>query len=88
MKHTDQDYLDFDPCEGDEAEISCRTVALRKAKKEHPCFFGLGNYGDGHTIKPGDRYRYEQALVDGSFWGKYRVCIPCMDKYISQYEDG
>ncbi len=24
----------------------------------------------------------ERALVDGSFWGEYRMCLPCLDRYI------
>lgn len=83
-KYHDEDYLQFDPCEGDEAEISCRTVKLVKARKYHPCFFGLGQYGDKHVINLGETYRYEKALIDGSFFGEYKVCTPCMDKYLDE----
>lgn len=83
-KHTDAEYIDHDQFQGDEAEITCRTVSLRTARKEHPCFGGLGQYGDGHTIKPGDRYRDEKALVDGDFWGRYRICLTCLDKQIDE----
>lgn len=84
MKHIDSDYIAYDPCFGDEGTVSFRTVKLVTARKEHACFLGAGPYGDGHTIKPGDRYRDEKALVDGDYWGRYKVCIPCIDKWIDE----
>lgn len=82
LKFNDSDYIQFDPCEGDEGQVSCRTVRLVTARKEHPCFFGAAPYGDGHLIGRGDVYRYERALVDGDYWGTYKVCVPCMDKWL------
>lgn len=89
-KYTDAEYIDHDQFPGDEAEITCRTVSMRTARKEHPCFGGQGQHGDGHTIKPGERYRDEKALVDGDFWGRYRICLVCLDKQIDELmgEDG
>ena len=81
---TDEDRLDYDFLAGDEAELQCRTVKMRTAAKEHPCFGGLGDSGDGHTIKKGQRYRHDRALVDGDFWGDYRTCICCLDKWIAE----
>ena len=83
MNITDNDRLEYDIMAGDDAELRCRTAKMRTAAKEHSCFGGLGNDGDGHTIKKGERYRYERALVDGDFWGEYRVCIACLDKWIA-----
>lgn len=79
--HPDQMYIQTDPFFGEEAELTCRTVVIRTARKQHACF-GLSGKQD-HTIKPGERYRYETARVDGSFWGSYRICLNCMDKYIN-----
>lgn len=79
--HTDAEYLTYDPFQGDESEITCRNTTIRTARKEHICY-GLTGKRD-HTIKPGERYRYEKARVDGSFWGEYRICLNCMDKYIA-----
>lgn len=81
----DSDYIRFDPCEGDrDGDIKCRTVGLVKARKEYPCFMGAEPlYGDNHTIKKGDTYRKETALVDSDFWGTYRVCVPCMDDWLT-----
>lgn len=82
----DEDYLRFNPCEGDrDVDVKLRTVKLVAARKEHECFFGLAPYGDGHKIKPGDRYRYEQALIDSDYWGRYRVCLPCIDKFLRDF---
>lgn len=80
--NTEADYISFDPFQGDEAELKCRTVGIRTARKEHPCFALPGNVA--HTIKPGERYRHERALVDGSFWGDYRICLHCLDKWIAE----
>lgn len=81
-KYPDTDYLTFDPFFGDEAEISCRTVKLVKVRKPHVCFFGLN--GDGHQIASGDHARHEKALVEGSYWGNYYMCIPCLDREIAE----
>lgn len=82
LKFEDADYIRFDPCEGDEAQTSCRTVKLVKARKDHKCFLGSHPYGDNHMIYAGEFYRYERALVDGDYWGEYRVCVSCMDKWL------
>ena len=82
MAYTEQDYLGLDLFSGDDAEITCRTLKIVKARKVHPCFFGGGS-GDGHTIAPGETARHEKALVDGAYWGSYYVCIPCMDREIA-----
>lgn len=82
LKFSDADYLRFDPCEGDEGEVACRTVRLVRARKERPCFLGTADGADGHYIQPGDTYRSERALIDGDYWGNYAVCVPCMDKWL------
>lgn len=76
----DDDYIRTDPFFGDEGELTCRNVTIRTARKEHVCLTLTGK--QDHTIKPGERYRYERALVDGSFWGEYKICLRCMDKFI------
>lgn len=84
--NTTSDYINADPFSGDEAELTCRTVAIRTARKEHSCY-GLSGRCD-HTIKPGQQYRHERARIDGSFWGEYRICLSCMDKFIAgEYEN-
>lgn len=30
LKFNDSDYIQFDPCEGDEGQVSCRTGACQK----------------------------------------------------------
>lgn len=79
MKYTEQEYIDCDPF-SDEAELTCRAVSLRKANKEHSCY-GIGGEND-HVINKGELYRYEKALVDGEFFGEYKLCLSCLDKYI------
>lgn len=80
MSHTDSEYINADPFFGDESELTLRTVKLVKARKEHACY-GIGGE-QNHTIKPGERHRHERALVDGDFFGSYRICLPCMDRFI------
>jgi len=85
VKYDAEEYLRWDPFEGDESQIACRTVKLVKVRKEHPCFIGANPHGgDRHVIKPGEMARNETALVDGSFWGRSYVCVPCMDKFIAE----
>lgn len=84
MKYTDSDYIATDPFFGDESDLKLRSVKIRTAKTQHKCF-GL-NGGQDHMINPGERYRYEKALVDGSFFGEYKICLKCMDEFISDIE--
>lgn len=88
QKHPDERYVNVDLFPFEEAEIRCRTVKMRNARSSHVCFGGQGDGKDNHLIKPGQRYREERALVDGDFWGRYCMCIPCLDKHIAVYEDG
>lgn len=81
MKHTDDDYINYDPFEGEEADIKCRTVTVKKARKEHVCW-GLDGSMD-HKIVPGEKYRHERALIDGDFWGEFKLCLNCMDKFMA-----
>lgn len=80
-RHTDKDYISADPFSGDESDLQCRTIAIRTARKRHQCHTITGI--QDHTIEPGDRYRHERALVDGSFWGEYRICLKCMDELLA-----
>lgn len=85
MKYDADEYLQWDPFEGDESEVACKTVKLVKVRKEHPCFIGANpSGGDQHVIKIGELARAEKALIDGSFWSRSYVCIPCMDKWIDE----
>lgn len=80
-KHTESEYINADPFLGDESEITCRRVSLRKARKPYTCY-GLSGRLD-HTIEAGEIHRHERARVDGSFWGEYRICLRCMDAFIA-----
>ncbi|WP_322105878.1 hypothetical protein [Paraburkholderia sp. J41] len=82
-QHSDQDYVQFDPFQGDEADIRLRRVRLVRVRKPHQCHVGPMLYGESHEIQPGERARYEKALIDHSFWGRYYACLPCLDKWLS-----
>ena len=81
---TDEDYLRYNPFEGDrEPAVKCRTVKLVTTRKPQKCH-GLDRETHGHEIKAGERARYEQAIVDGA-WGRYYVCLGCMDKWLDEF---
>jgi hypothetical protein len=82
-KHDDATYIGMDPFFGDEAERTCRSVIIRTARRPHLCF-GLDGVQD-HYIASGQRYRFERARIDGSFWGEYKICLECMDRHIAEY---
>lgn len=83
MKFNEADYLRFDPCAGDDGCVTCRTVKLVRARKARPCFLGTAPGEEGHHILPGDTYRSERSLVDGDCWSNYAVCVPCMDRWLT-----
>lgn len=80
-KYSIEEYIDNDPFQGDESELTCRNIEIRRARKPHKCFSLNGR--QDHDIQPGQLYRYEKALVDGDFWGEYRICLHCMDKWLA-----
>lgn len=81
MKHPEREYLRYDPFEGDrDVDIRCRTVKLVKTRKPQKCMDPYSH--TMHEIPVGTVARYEQALVDGDFWGRYYVCVECMDKWL------
>lgn len=84
VKITDEDYLRYDPFDGDrDVDIRCRTRKLVAVRKQQKCH-GLDAKTHGHPINPGERARYEHALVDGK-WGQFYVCIGCMNKWLTEY---
>ena len=83
-RYTDAEYLGCDPFFGDEAELRCRTVTIKTARKNHLCYGIDPSTHNKHGIQVGQRYRHEKALVDGSFWGVYRICLGCMDELLRQ----
>lgn len=83
---SDQDYIDADPFAGDESELACRSVKIRRARKSHLCY-GLDG-SSSHSIMPGQRYRYEKALVNGSYWGEYRLCVKCLNEWLNEWVAG
>ena len=54
-----------------------------KIQAAPPCPYG--GYAEQDTIKPGERYRHERALIDGDFWGNYRMCLTCCDKWLDEH---
>ena len=76
------DYLTFDPFQGEESDLTCHQVTLKVARKPHLCFGTSESTHNRHGIQKGEVYRFEKARVDGSFWGRYRMCLGCMDQLI------
>jgi hypothetical protein len=40
-----------------------------------------------HEIEIGDAARFEKALVDGDYFGRYYMCIPCLEKELDEYHN-
>ena len=85
QKHSDQTYINFEPFPGDESDISVQTIKIRTARKQHVCYSLDGKMD--HTIEPGQRYRFEKALIDRSYWGEYKICLKCIDDYIDELKN-
>ena len=85
MKYPAQDYITWDPFEGDmDVDIRCRKVKLVKVRKQHPCHLSMMDAVPAHHVEPGQLARHEKAFVDGSHWGSYYCCIPCMDAWFDE----
>lgn len=85
MKYPAQDYIRWDPFEGDmDVDIRCRSVKLVRVRKHHQCHLSLNEATPPHNIEPGQLARHEKAFVDGSHWGSYYACIPCMDAWFDE----
>jgi hypothetical protein len=77
-KHTDKQYLSFDPGSGDDfpVEVECRKTALIVTRHTHTCF-GTGA-NEQHTIPAGTRVFRETGKCEGRF-GTVYMCLPCVD---------
>lgn len=83
---TDQEYINFDPCAGDrDVNIEIQDVRIVKCRARHHCYGSYFGECKEHFIEVGERARYEHAFVDGH-WGSFHVCLPCIDKYLDQWE--
>jgi hypothetical protein len=86
VNFSDDEYLRCDLFGGErDVDIRCRTVKIAKVRKSHKCH-GFDRETHGHTINPGERARYEKAIVDGK-WERYYMCLGCMDKFLIEYCD-
>lgn len=81
MTEADSVYINYDPFEGDrDVEISLRSVKIVTTRKQQQCMRPEGGI---HAIEPGTKARYEKALVDGDYWGRYYTCVECMDRWLA-----
>lgn len=83
-KHSDQVYLDFQVADDRDVDVRLQKVKLVITRKPQHCLGGA--YSSGHEIPAGTEARFERALVDSDFWGRYYICIACMDKDIEETE--
>ncbi|NIF81597.1 hypothetical protein F3J20_30220 [Paraburkholderia sp. Cy-641] len=86
MSYSDAEYIACDPFDGErDVNIKLRTVKIVRVRKPQPCFGGADpRHGDQHVIQPGERARYERALIDSDYWGRYYHCLTCLDKWIAE----
>lgn len=81
LKYREQDYIGCDPFEGErDVDVRCKTVKLVRVRKPHRCH----TLDCGRTIQPGEVARLEKALIDGTFWGRYYVCLNCMNEWLDE----
>lgn len=80
-RFTDAEYLNVDLFQGNDSELTCRSVKLVVTRKAHACHA----FADSApcAIAPGSRARHERARIDGSFWGSYYACLPCLKRTIA-----
>ena len=79
-KLTDEDYLDFDPFEGDrDVDVRNKVVRIVTTRMPHQCMDP--NTGKLHEIPPKTRARHEKAIVDGD-WCSYYTCLSCITKWL------
>jgi len=81
MLYSEDDYLGFNPFDGDKDDCGARarSVKLVKVRKEQQCMLSSNE----HTIKPGEFARFEKAVVDEK-WASYYCCLECMDDWFQE----
>jgi hypothetical protein len=80
----DKLYIGFDQFQGEDGELTLRSVKLVTTRKEHAC---MAPDGETHTIPAGSRARFEKALVDGDYFGHYYTCIECIERELQAHYD-
>lgn len=78
----DDQYIRVDPFDGGDrdVDIRCRQVRMVKTRKIHQCI-GIDE-NQRHDIPVGSIVRYESALIDGDYWGRYYICKDCLDRWL------
>lgn len=85
MKYTDEQYLAFDPFDGDrDVDVRNQTTKMVTTKKDHNCTSPDCGERVTHVIPKGSRCRFESAVVDGE-WCRYYVCTDCMDRFLGEF---
>lgn len=80
-------YVNHDPFDGDrDADLRLVQVRMVTTRKPHKCLGSIAGEVGPHDIPVGTRARFEKALVDGDYWGRYYVCTACMDRELSVAE--
>lgn len=82
----DAAYIRFDPGAGDmDVDIKCQEVRIVTVRKPQPCWLGMSPDRANHNIEPGQRARFEKAIVDGD-WRSYYCCLPCIEKELTEWQ--
>jgi len=84
MKITDDLRMSFEPM-ADESEVRAKRVKMVVVRYPHVCYgsYNPDNKPGEHTIQPGERARFETAMVDGN-WHTSWHCIKCIDRIIKE----
>jgi hypothetical protein len=82
MKHDQEFYIAFDPFETDETPVRMRSQRFVTTRRPQKC---CGIDKGMHTLAPGSQTRYETALIEESFWGRYYLCTDCIDSFLERF---
>ena len=79
FKFTNQDYEEFDLFAGDmDVDTKCHSQKIVKTRVPHMCW-------DCQTEHPKGTFMVrERAIVEDEGWKSTYVCIPCMDKLLTE----
>lgn len=79
--YSDDQYLSFDPGEGDKDRgheaPGTHLTSLVIARKPHACWIGACDKRP-HKISPGERYFREQVILRGEGRRTNAICLPCI----------
>lgn len=87
MRYPTEVYERFDPFvdEKDPVSTRMRRVRMVTTRDAHVCLSVWR--GEVHEIPSGTEARFESALVCGSEWGRWWICVECLDAFLDEFPE-